>query len=79
VSRGLHVRTTPARRVFLSGDKKNWLGYGLGYQAGSVTDVITFANGRLPNAAIDGDGKLDIAKGWNTQIGLHWNWNQAFA
>jgi len=69
---------TTAGRVYLDGNKKNWLGYGLGYLSGSVTDVISLAEGRVPNATIDADGNLDITKAWNTQIGLHWSWNQAF-
>ncbi len=68
-----HTLTT-AGRVYLDGDKKNWLGYGIGHQVGSVTDVITFANGRVPNASIDLNGGLDLAKAWNSQLGLHWNW-----
>lgn len=75
----LAFTVTTAGRFYLDSGKQNWLGYGLGYQSGSVTDVITFANGRVPNAAIDRYGNLDLAKSWNTQIGLHWNWNADFS
>lgn len=75
----LAYTVSTAGRVYLDGNSQNWLGYGIGYQVGSVTDVITFANGRVPNAALDADGDLDLAKSWNTQIGLHWNWNQDFS
>ena len=70
---------TTAGRVYLDQNKRNYLGYGLGYQAGSVTDVITFANGRVPHAVLDADGKLDIAKSWNSHIALHWNWNEVLS
>ena len=70
---------TTAGRLYVDDNKKNWLGYGLGYQAGSVTDVISFAEGQVPNAAIDADGNLDLTKAWNAQIGLHWDWNQSYA
>ena len=70
---------TTAGRLYLDSDKRNWLGFGIGYQSGSVTDVITFANGGVPNAVLDADGDLDIAKSWNTQIGLHWVWNSSFS
>lgn len=70
---------TTAGRVYLDGNKQDFLGFGIGYQSGSVTDVITFANGRVPNAVIQSDGDLDVAKSWNTQIGLHWVWNPSFS
>lgn len=66
---------TTAGRLYLDSYKENFLGFGIGYQSGSVTDVATFANGGIPNAVIQLDGGLDVAKSWNTQIGLHWEWN----
>ena len=70
---------TTAGRVFLDGAKSNYIGFGISYASGAVTDIITFANGLVPNAAIDANGELDIAKGWNAQLGAHWNWNPAWS
>ena len=67
---------TTAGRAYLDSSKGNWFGFGFGYQSGAITDVITFANAGVPNAAIDANGGLDLAKGWNTQLGLHLTWNQ---
>jgi hypothetical protein len=70
----LAYTVTTAGRGYLDDSKRSFLGYGVGYTAGSVTDIITFANGGVPNAALDSEGSLEIAKAWNAQIGLHWNW-----
>ena len=70
----LAFTVTTAGRAYLDSSKGNWFGFGFGYQSGSITDVITFANAGTPNAAIDANGDLELAKGWNTQLGLHWIW-----
>lgn len=72
----LAYTVTTAGRVYLDANKGNWFGFGVGYQYGSINDVITFANARVPNASIDASGNLDVAEGWNTQLGLHWIWSQ---
>ena len=66
-------------RVFLGNDKKNYVGYSLGYASGSITDIIAYANGGVPNAAVDADGNIQLAKGWVTQIGLHWIWTDKWS
>lgn len=70
----LAVTATTAGRVYLTPSKTHWFGFGFGYQSGSITDVITFANGGIPNAAIDDNGELELAKAWNTQLGLNTIW-----
>ncbi len=70
---------TTAGRVYVDNDKENWLGWGVGYQSGSITDVIVYANGGVPNAAIDANGDLEVAKAWSTQIGLHWVWSPSYS
>ncbi len=75
----LAYTATTAGRVYLDQNKGNWLGFGFGYQSGSITDVITFANAGVPNAAIDAYGDIDLAKAWNTQIGLHWIWTETLS
>ena len=75
----LAYTATTAGRVYLDSNKINWFGFGFGYQSGSITDVITFANAGVPNAAIDANGNLDLAKAWNTQLGLHWKWNSQYS
>ena len=70
----LAYTVTTAGRGYLDGHKRSFIGYGVGYTSGSVTDIITFANGGVPNAALDSEGILEVAKAWNAQIGLHWNW-----
>ncbi|RLT90170.1 MULTISPECIES: DcaP family trimeric outer membrane transporter [unclassified Ketobacter] len=70
---------TTAGRVYLDKSAGHWFGFGFGYQSGSITDVITFANAGIPNAAINAEGNLDVAKGWNTQLGLHWNWTSKYS
>lgn len=71
----LAYTVSSAGRVYLDDVKGNWFGFGLGYQSGSITDVITYANAGNPNAAIGVDGKLDLATSWNTQLGLHLVWS----
>ncbi|GAB3104307.1 DcaP family trimeric outer membrane transporter [Pseudomaricurvus hydrocarbonicus] len=78
-SEELAYTATTAGRVYLDKNKNNWFGFGFGYQSGSINDVITFANAGIPNAAIDSEGDLDLAKAWNTQLGLHWAWNQSLS
>lgn len=78
-SEELAYTATTAGRFYLDEHKNNWFGFGFGYQSGSIDDVITFANAGIPNAAIDSDGSLDLAKSWNTQLGLHWVWNQSLS
>lgn len=75
----LAFTATTAGRVYLDKSAGNWFGFGFGYQTGSIDDVITFANAGVPNAAIDTNGDLDVAKGWNTQLGLHWNWSEKYS
>lgn len=70
---------TSAGRVYLDGNEGNWFGFGFGYASGAITDIITFANAGIPNAAIDADGELDLAEAWNTQLGLHWLWSQTLS
>lgn len=70
----LAYTVTTAGRGYLDGGKRSFLGYGVGYTSGSVTDIITFANGGVPNAALDSEGILEVANAWNAQIGLHWKW-----
>lgn len=70
---------TTAGRVYVDDSKQNYLGYSVGYQSGSITDVIVYANGGVPNAAIDAEGNLEIAKAWNTSLGLHWTWSQTYS
>lgn len=75
----LAVTATTAGRAYLDESKGNWFGFGFGYQSGSITDVITYANAGVPNAAIDANGELDLAKGWNTQLGLHLTWTPSLS
>jgi hypothetical protein len=70
---------TTAGRFFLDEGHSNFVGLGVSYASGSITDIITFANGRVPNAAIDANGELELAKGWNGQVGAHWNWNPVWS
>ena len=70
---------TTAGRLYLDRSNQNFLGFGIGYTSGAVTDVTTFANGGVPNAVIQSDGDLDVAEAWNTQIGMHWRWNPMFS
>ena len=65
--------------MYLDRSNQNFLGLGFGYTSGAVTDVITFANGGVPNAVIQSDGDLDVAEAWNTQVGMHWRWNPMFS
>ncbi|WP_144062430.1 hypothetical protein [Simiduia agarivorans] len=75
----LAVTATSAGRVYLNEAKNNWFGFGVGYVNGSIDDVITYGNAGVPNAVIDADGKLELAKGWNTQLGLHMTWSSTLS
>ncbi|TVZ41344.1 hypothetical protein P886_0688 [Alteromonadaceae bacterium 2753L.S.0a.02] len=75
----LGFTATTAGRVYLTPSKGSWLGFGAGYESGSITDVITFANAGIPNAAIDANGELDLAKAWNAQLGLHAVWTHTLS
>lgn len=75
-SQELAITATTAGRVYLDASKGNWFGFGFGYQKGSTNDVITFANAGVPNAAIDASGDIELTRGWNTQLGLHLEWNK---
>jgi len=70
---------TTAGRIYLDDRNSNYVGLGTSYASGSITDIITFANGGVPNASIDANGELELAKGWNAQIGAHWNWNPVWS
>ncbi len=60
-------------RIYLDPDNQHFLGFNAGYTHGTVADIIAFANDGTPNAALDEDGNLDLAEGWNANIGLHLN------
>ena len=66
---------TAAGRVYIDTDNRNYLVASTGFTSGSITDIITFANGEVPNASVDADGNLDVAEAWNAQVGAHWEWN----
>ncbi len=63
--------TVIGSRIYLDPGNRHFLGFNAGYTSGTVTDIIAFANAGTPNAALDGDGKLELAKGWNANMGLH--------
>ncbi len=58
-------------RVYLDQDNRNFLGFNAGYTDGTVADIIAFANAGTPNAALDENGNLDLAEGWNANMGMH--------
>ncbi len=60
-------------RIYLDPDNQHFLGFNAGYTHGTVADIIAFANDGTPNAAIDENGNLDLAEGWNANIGMHLN------
>lgn len=63
--------TVVGSRVYLNPDNTHFLGFNAGYTHGTVADIIAFANAGTPNAALDEDGDLDLATGWNANIGLY--------
>ena len=75
----LAYTVTTAGRIYLDERNSNFVGFGVGYASGSVTDIITFANDAIPNAVIDADGNLEVAKAWNFQLGAHWKWNPVWS
>lgn len=58
-------------RFYLDPDNRHFLGFNAGYTDGTVADIIAFANAGTPNAALNEDGELDLATGWNANLGLH--------
>ncbi|TGD71310.1 hypothetical protein E4634_18740 [Mangrovimicrobium sediminis] len=60
-------------RIYLDPDNQHFLGFNAGYTNGTVADIIAFANDGTPNAALDENGNLDLAEGWNANIGMHLN------
>ena len=58
-------------RIYLDAENQHFLGFNAGYTSGTVSDIIAFANAGTPNAALDENGGLDLAEGWNANIGLH--------
>ncbi|RLQ20664.1 hypothetical protein DWB85_16160 [Seongchinamella sediminis] len=58
-------------RFYLDPDNRHFLGFNAGYTDGTVADIIAFANAGTPNAALTEDGELELATGWNANIGLH--------
>jgi hypothetical protein len=65
---------TVAGRMYLDDVNEAYLGLGIGYSSGGVTDILTFANGQVPNALLDEHYELQMTEAWNTQIALHWPW-----
>lgn len=63
--------TVIGSRVYLDTDNLNFLGFNAGYTHGTVADIIAFSNAGTPNAALEEDGDLDLATGWNANMGLH--------
>ena len=67
--------STLAGRLYLDEANEAYLGVGLGYSLGGVTDILTFANGGVPNALLDENYDLQLTEGWNAQIALHRPWS----
>ncbi|TDG12808.1 hypothetical protein E2F43_14695 [Seongchinamella unica] len=60
-------------RAYIDALNQNYIGFNAGYTKGTLQDILVFANGGTPNATIDEEGELDVADGWNANIGLHYN------
>ena len=63
--------TVVGSRIYLDPGNRHFLGFNAGYTNGTVRDIIAFANAGTPNAALTEDGQLELAKGWNANMGLH--------
>lgn len=63
--------TVIGSRVYLDPDNRHFLGFNAGYTHGTVQDIIAFANAGTHNAALTEDGELELAAGWNANMGLH--------
>ncbi|WOJ95137.1 hypothetical protein R0135_08170 [Congregibacter variabilis] len=63
--------TVLGSRVYLRADQPHFLGFNAGYTKGTLSDIIAFANAGTPNAALSTEGNLELAEGWNANVGLH--------
>lgn len=63
-------------RVYLDKQNRHFFGFGASYGEGTASNILTFANGGVPNAAINADGTLDLTSNWNLQLSLHWKWSR---
>ena len=70
---------TVAGRMYLDDVNAAYLGLGIGYSSGGVTDILTFANGGVPNALLDENYELQMTEGWNGQVALHWPWTPSWS
>mgnify|MGYP000029413504 CR=1 FL=1 len=41
--------------------------------------LTLFSRHGLFDVELDADGDLELAKGWNAQAGVHWNWTQVWS
>ncbi len=61
-------------RIYIDPSNRHFFGFGASYGEGTAQDIIAFANGGVPNAALNADGSLELADAWNIQLALHWEW-----
>lgn len=70
---------TAGGRVYLDKATRSYFGFGYSLVDGNVTDILVYANGRTPNAALTAQGELELASGWNAHVALHWEFTDKWS
>lgn len=66
-------------RLYFGPGKRHWLGFGGSYGEGTAQNIIAFANGGVPNAAINADGSLELTRNWSALLGVHLKWTDLWS
>ncbi|MEE4264067.1 MAG: hypothetical protein V2I56_15370, partial [Desulfobacteraceae bacterium] len=63
-------------RWFLDAKKRNYLGFGGSFGKGASSNQINLIEGGAVNALLEPDGSLDLLRGWNAHLALHYEFSQ---
>jgi len=66
-------------RVYTDVERGDFIGFGASIGDGEPGNILTFANGGVPNAVLDGAGNLENIESWHANVAFHKEWSSRWS